>query len=178
MRPEKEPTVTISAMTSIAEVRPIENSDVPEILELGNEIFDVSVFPYSVWSLGAIAKHLDQQPEACHVAEVGSRKVGFVLASMPFFDQKYWGHVEWIGLRRDFRGKALATKLADATIRALYRAGATRVVGDISTSNRESKLLARSMGFTELTTMTLFAAPSLDWIKSVAPEEEFATSDA
>lgn len=165
-------------MTSIAEVRPIENADVPEILELGKEIFDVSVFPYSVWSLGAIAKHLDQQPEACHLAEAGSVKVGFVLASMPFFDQKDWGHVEWIALRRDFRGRALATKLVDATIQALYNAGATRIVGDIETSNRESKLLARSLGFTELTTMTLFAAPSLDWIKSPARQGEVVASDA
>ncbi|SDP82082.1 Acetyltransferase (GNAT) family protein [Actinopolyspora xinjiangensis] len=165
-------------MTSIAEVRPIKNSDVPEILELGEELFDTSVFPYSMWSLSAIAKHLDQQPEACHVAEAGTLKVGFVLASMPFFDRKDWGYVEWIALRPDFRGRALATELGDASLRALYRAGATRVVADIDSSNRVSKLLARSMGFTELTTVTLFAGPSLDWVKSPEQGEKVLSGEA
>lgn len=152
--------------------------DAPEVLKTGNDVFDTDEFPYSTWSLSAIAKHLDQQPEACHVAHSEGAVVGFILASMPFLTHQHWGHVEWIALRPGFQGRALASKLADATIRALYGAGATRVVADIATANRQSKLLARSLGFTELTTVSLFAAPSLEWIKTPERPVEVAASEA
>lgn len=52
------------------------------------------------------------------------------------------------------------------------------MVADIATANRQSKLLARSLGFTELTTVSLFAAPSLEWIKTPDRAVEVAASEA
>ncbi|WP_245556254.1 GNAT family N-acetyltransferase [Actinopolyspora mortivallis] len=165
-------------MTSIAEIHPMTSGHVPEVLEIGNRVFDISEFPYSTWSLSAIARHLDQQPEACHVALFEGAPVGFVLASMPFLNNQTWGHIEWIGILPAFQGRTLATKLGDASIRALYNAGATRIVADIATSNRQSKLLARSLGFTELTTVSLFSAPTLEWIKTPERTTETVASEA
>lgn len=128
-----------------------------EVLELGEEVFDTSVFPYSTWSLGAIAKHLDRQPDACWIALSDGIVVGSVLGSMSFFDRPDWGHIEWIMIKPGYQGRTLAARLSGAGEQALWDAGATRVVADIETSNRLSRLLAHTRGYREMATMSLFA---------------------
>lgn len=149
------------------------NEDVLNVFKLGQEIFDVSVLPYSTWSLGGVVHHFEQQPEACWLAFDADEIVGFILGSMPFYGRSDWAHIEWIAIKPEYRGRTLASNLARKSIDALYAAGATQVVADIATSNRHSQLLARALGCTEITNVSLFAVPR----QAPDPVEECSPND-
>ncbi|WP_330256444.1 hypothetical protein OG874_18905 [Nocardia sp. NBC_00565] len=55
-----------------------------QVLDLGYEVFDTTLEPYTSWSLTSVAEHLDSPDNACWVALDSDRVVGFVLGSMEF----------------------------------------------------------------------------------------------
>ncbi|GGM35671.1 hypothetical protein GCM10012275_03640 [Longimycelium tulufanense] len=126
------------------------------VLELGHRVFDVSVMPYTSWSLSSVAVHLDAQPDACWVVADAGRVVGFVLGSLSYDEREDWGYVEWIGVDSDYQGRGLAATLLEASCQALFAAGATRIVTDVEEDNAASIRLMQRNGFTDKVTVTLF----------------------
>ncbi|WP_223199024.1 GNAT family N-acetyltransferase [Solihabitans fulvus] len=127
------------------------------VLDLGHRVFDVTAMPYTSWSLSSVAVHLDAQPDACWVAEdEQAGVVGFVLSSLSYDERDDWGYLEWIAVDPTHQGRGLAGRLLDASCRALFAAGATRIVTDVEQSNTASAGLMQRNGFTDSVTVTLF----------------------
>ncbi|RJQ81549.1 GNAT family N-acetyltransferase [Pseudonocardiaceae bacterium YIM PH 21723] len=126
------------------------------VLDLGHRVFDVSAMPYTSWSLTSLAVHFDEQPDACWVACDGPRVVAFVLGSLDYDDREDWGYLEWIAVDPEYQGRGLAGDLLELSCKALFAAGATRVVTDVEQSNVASAGLMRRHGFADSVTVTLF----------------------
>ncbi|MFI5616988.1 GNAT family N-acetyltransferase [Streptomyces sp. NPDC051567] len=142
----------------VSEIRlvPLSVDHVPQVLALGRRLYDLSVKPYTSWSLSAVAHHLDGVESACWVALAGDRVAGYVLGSMGFDQRADWGNLEWIATDPDFQGRGVGGRLAEACCRTLEEAGATAVVTDVESRNEASAALMRRHGFVEGATVTLF----------------------
>jgi hypothetical protein len=88
-------------MDSDIAIVPMGLGHLREVLDLGAEVFDTEVKPYTSWSLTSIAEHLDTSDGSCWVALDSDRVVGFVLGSMEFELREDWGYLEWIGVAPD-----------------------------------------------------------------------------
>ncbi|WP_034594026.1 GNAT family N-acetyltransferase [Hamadaea tsunoensis] len=151
---------------------PMDLDHLRQVRDLGLRVFDVTVKPYTSWSLTTIAEHLDSvdQPgiaSACWVALDGDTVVGFVLGSMTFELRDDWAYLEWIAVSPDHQGQGIARRLVEACCTALFAVGATRVVTDVEASNTASATLMTRSGFTPAATVTLFVRPNPD-----APEDD------
>ncbi|WP_280236676.1 GNAT family N-acetyltransferase [Nocardia cyriacigeorgica] len=127
-----------------------------QVLDLGHEVYDTSVKPYTSWSLTTIAEHLDSPDNACWVALDSDRVVGFVLGSMEFELRDDWGYLEWIAVAADMQGHGIAGRLVEACCDALFARGARHIVTDVESSNEASSKLMSRNGFQASTTITLF----------------------
>ncbi|NUT35516.1 MAG: GNAT family N-acetyltransferase [Hamadaea sp.] len=131
-----------------------------QVRDLGRQVYDTTVKPYTSWSLTSIAEHLDTDEGACWVALVDDRVVGFVLGSLEFEFREDWAYLEWIAVAPDQQGRGIARRLVEMCCQALFKAGATRVVTDVESTNRASATLMERAGFTAATTVTLFTRPN------------------
>ncbi|MDA3626624.1 GNAT family N-acetyltransferase [Saccharopolyspora oryzae] len=141
---------------SDVQLSPMGLSHLAGVLELGNQVFDVSAMPYTSWSLSSVAVHLDAQPDACWVAEADGEVAGFVLGSLSYDERADWGYVEWLAVAPDHQGKGLARTLLEESCAALFAAGATRIITDVEQTNTASAQLMQRCGFNDSVTVTLF----------------------
>ncbi|WP_290856997.1 GNAT family N-acetyltransferase [Hamadaea sp.] len=137
-------------------ITPMGLEHLRQVRDLGRQVYDVTVKPYTSWSLTSIAEHLDTAEGACWVALVDDRVVGFVLGSMTFELRDDWAYLEWIAVAPDQQGRGIARRLVEICCNALFAAGANRVVTDVEDSNHASAALMESSGFAPATTVTLY----------------------
>lgn len=149
------------------EIVPLGFEHLRQVLDLGYEVFDVTVKPYTSWSLSAVAEHVDSGDGACWVALDGETVVGFVLGSTTFELRDDWAYLEWIAVHPAHQGRGVASRLLDVCCGALFAAGAARVVTDVEASNVASATLMRRNGFLPAVTVTLFERSN-----PAAPETE------
>ena len=154
------PAYRASVASDEVKIAPMGLEHLRQVRDLGRRVYDVSVKPYTSWSLTSIAEHLDTDEGACWVALVDDRVVGFVLGSMTFELRDDWAYLEWIAVAPDQQGKGIARRLVDMCCNALFAAGATRVVTDVESTNRASATLMERSGFTPAATVTLFTRPN------------------
>jgi ribosomal protein S18 acetylase RimI-like enzyme len=140
-----------------------------QVLDLGYEVFDVTVKPYTSWSLTAVAEHVDSGDHACFVALDGERVVGFVLGSTTFELRDDWAYLEWIAVNPGYQGRGIARRLLDACCEELFAAGAARVVTDVEGSNTASATLMRRNGFLPAVTVTLFERSNPEMAGAAVP---------
>lgn len=150
-------------------IAPMGLEHLRQVRDLGRAVYDVSVKPYTSWSLTSIAEHLDTDEGACWVALVDDRVVGFVLGSMTFESRDDWAYLEWIAVSPDQQGRGIARRLVDMCCNALFAAGATRVVTDVESTNVTSASLMEHSGFAPATTVTLFTRPNPELAPGQAP---------
>lgn len=133
-----------------------------QVLDLGHEVFDTTVKPYTSWSLTSVAEHMDSPDNACWVALDSDRVVGFVLGSMEFELRDDWAYLEWIAVAPDMQGHGIARRLVEACSAALFARGARRIVTDVENHNVASSALMTRSGFVPAATVTLFVRPNPD----------------
>ena len=71
-------------MDPVIAVVPMGLGHLRQVLDLGLQVFDTTIKPYTSWSLTSVVEHLDRPDNACWVALDSDRVVGFVLGSMEF----------------------------------------------------------------------------------------------
>ncbi|WP_433192499.1 GNAT family N-acetyltransferase [Nocardia sp. CA-107356] len=131
-----------------------------QVLDLGYEVFDTTIKPYTSWSLTSVAEHMDSPDNACWVALDFDRVVGFVLGSMEFEHRDDWAYLEWIAVAPDRQGLGIARRLVDVCSGALFARGARRIVTDVEERNTASATLMTRNGFLPAVTVTLFVRPN------------------
>lgn len=145
--------------TTIAVV-PMGLGHLRQVLDLGHQVFDTTIKPYTSWSLTAVAEHLDSPDNACWVALDSDRVVGFVLGSMEFEHRDDWAYLEWIAVAPDMQGHGIARRLVNACSQALFARGARHIVTDVEDRNSASAALMTSSGFVPAATVTLLVRPN------------------
>jgi ribosomal protein S18 acetylase RimI-like enzyme len=142
-------------------IAPVGFEHLRQVLDLGYRVYDVTVKPYTSWSLTAVAEHLDSGDSACWVALDSDRVVGFVLGSQTFELRDDWAYLEWIAVDPAYQGRGIAGRLVDACCAALFAGGAKRVVTDVESTNTASATLMSRRGFEPAVTVTLFVRSNL-----------------
>src|SRR3954469_13564348 len=133
----------------MATVRPMTVHDFGAVYELGTRCYRLEDKPYNYWSIGEVADHLGTSPELCLVAEQDAAVVGFVLGAPEYESIRHTGHLEWLAVGSEARGRGVATQLVESIL-AVYRSiGQVRVVADVSSDNRASRALFAKLGFGE-----------------------------
>ena len=145
--------------TAIAVV-PMGLGHLRQVLDLGHQVFDTTIKPYTSWSLTAVAEHLDSPDNACWVALDSDRVVGFVLGSMEFEHRDDWAYLEWIAVAPDMQGHGIARRLVNGCSEALFARGARHIVTDVEDRNSASASLMTSSGFVPAATVTLLVRPN------------------
>ncbi|MFF0544179.1 GNAT family N-acetyltransferase [Nocardia thailandica] len=149
-------------MDPVIAVVPMGLGHLRQVLDLGHQVFDTTLKPYTSWSLTAVVEHLDGPDNACWVALDSDRVVGFVLGSMEFEHRDDWAYLEWIAVAPDMQGHGIAKRLVDVCSEALFARGARHIVTDVEDTNSASASLMRSTGFTPAAQVTLFVRANPD----------------
>lgn len=122
-------------------IRQFELSDLPQVIELDNEVFgcyDPQIF---------ITFH-EYHPRTILVAESQGRVVGFILG---FKHTPLEGRVFWLAVRTQYQNMGVGRQLLTALLRIFRRLGAMSATLEVRIGNRNAQALYTSMGFQMVT---------------------------
>lgn len=122
-------------------LRRAQESDLPELRRLDQEIFQEVAYP------GFLLRQLyDMYTEHFLVLDEGDGRLrGYVLAGTTAFDRDSW--ILGLCVTRDLRGQGLGRELMEEILLLLRRDGIERVRLTVEPANRAAILLYRSLGF-------------------------------
>lgn len=133
------------------EIREMELRDVPEVFELGQELFTAEEWPtlYRSWDDHELAQLFSTEAETCLVAEAEGRVIGFALGRVMQKPRSAWryGWLLWLGVERRFKRSGIATRLVNQ-LRGLFIAHDARIMlVDTATTNHGALAFFRRSGF-------------------------------
>ena len=137
MTPTPEPT----------RVRPLDELDLTRITAIDERL--TGVYRPEVWER-RVAYYIRRDPEACPVAEVDGRVVGFLLADVrggEFGLEETGGWIERFGVDPDFMGRSVGRRLFEAAVAHLRARGVASVRTLVGTEDRELAAFFQAVGF-------------------------------
>jgi ribosomal protein S18 acetylase RimI-like enzyme len=130
--------------------------DLPAVARLGASHFTHENVSYSYWSLAELADHFGTHPGYCLVAEVGGRFAGFALGA-PGYNDLPMAHLEWLAVEPELRRLGVGRRLCETFFGIAARAGLTRVLMDVESTNPGAMAFCRRLGLSEHTRITFWA---------------------
>jgi ribosomal protein S18 acetylase RimI-like enzyme len=94
--------------------------------------------------------YLRRDPDACQVAELGGKVVGFMLSDLrggEFGLEETSGWVERFGVDPDFQGRSIGRRLFEAVVDHMKRQGATAMRTLVERSDSDLASFLRAVGF-------------------------------
>ena len=94
--------------------------------------------------------YMRRDPDACQVAELGNKVVGFMLADLrggEFGLEETSGWVERFGVDPDFQGRSIGRRLFVAVVDHMKRQGAVTMRTLVEKSDSELASFLRAVGF-------------------------------
>lgn len=155
------PTAQATAHTAkvTATIRPMRPDEVGQVYRLGLECFDVQHEAYSHWSFAEAKRHVETCPSLCYVAEDAERVVGFALGNATFETLEDAGHLDWVAVASDHRGRGIGSGLVERLIEACRALNKALLAGDVSSDNTAFRRMMGKLGFQEGMTVTFFWKP-------------------
>jgi ribosomal protein S18 acetylase RimI-like enzyme len=112
---------------STLRIRPLTELDVSRITAIDERL--TGVYDPDAWER-RVVYYIRRDPEACPVAELDGRVVGFMLADVrggEFGLEETCGWIERFGIDPDFQGRSVGRKLFEAAVEQLRARGAVAV---------------------------------------------------
>ncbi len=127
--------------------RPAELEEAEIIYQEGCKCFDVSRYPYSLWSEDAVRK-LIAKPNISWVAEVDARIVGFVGAHAHYqgFSAEH-GFIEWCFVLSEYRRKGICSALVKKVEEYYSQLGKKYVVINTTKDNKAVQNFVSKEGY-------------------------------
>lgn len=128
-------------------IRPLSELDISRITSIDERL--TGVYRPEVWER-RIAYYLRRDPEACQVAEVGDRVVGFMLSDVrggEFGLEETSGWIERFGVDPDFQGRSIGRRLFESTVAYLKGRGAVAVRTLVGPEDEDLAAFLRAVGF-------------------------------
>ena len=129
------------------QIRPLSDLDLGRITAIDERL--TGVYRPEVWER-RIAYYLRRDPEACQVAEVGDRVVGFMLSDVrggEFGLEETSGWIERFGVDPDFQGRSIGRRLFESTVAYLKGRGAVAVRTLVGPEDGDLAAFLRAVGF-------------------------------
>jgi ribosomal protein S18 acetylase RimI-like enzyme len=135
------------------EVRQMALEDLPEVWNLGENIFTPSSlqFTYRTWNVNELLSLFQEYPELCLVAEDANTKriVGFVMGRIlkrPFSPWTY-GYFVWACVRRIRQKKGVGKRLYRELEKRFKEKGARIAIVDVEGNNQAGIKFIEKLGF-------------------------------
>lgn len=130
-------------------IRSLDELDVSRITEIDERL--TGVYRPEVWER-RVAYYIRRDPDACRVAEVGGRVVGFMLSDLrggEFGLEETSGWIERFGVDPDYQGRSIGRRLFESVLGHLRDRGAAAVRTLVNDQDQELGRFLRALGFVE-----------------------------
>jgi ribosomal protein S18 acetylase RimI-like enzyme len=137
----------MSAVAEQIRIRSLTELDVARIVAIDERL--TGVYRPEVWER-RIMYYLRRDPDACQVAEMGGKVVGFMLSDLrggEFGLEETSGWIERFGVDPDFQGRSIGRRLFEAVVDHMKRQGATAMRTLVEQSDSDLALFLRAVGF-------------------------------
>ncbi len=137
----------MSAVAEQIRIRSLNELDVARIVSIDERL--TGVYRPEVWEK-RIMYYLRRDPDACQVAEMGGKLVGFMLSDLrggEFGLEETCGWIERFGVDPDFRGRSIGRRLFEAVVEHMKRRGATAMRTLVEKSDSDLASFLRALGF-------------------------------
>lgn len=128
-------------------IRPLSELDLGRITSIDERL--TGVYKPDVWER-RVVYYLRRDPEACPVAEIGGKVVGFMftdLRSGEFGLEETSGWIERFGVDPDFQGRSVGRRMFEAAQTYLRGQGATTLRTLVGPADSELSGFLRAVGF-------------------------------
>src|SRR5712672_2219785 len=115
----------MSAVAEQLRIRSLMDLDVARIVAIDERL--TGVYRPEIWER-RVMYYLRRDPDACQVAEMGGKVVGFMLSDLrggEFGLEETSGWIERFGVDPDFQGRSIGRRLFEAVVAQLKGQGAT-----------------------------------------------------
>jgi ribosomal protein S18 acetylase RimI-like enzyme len=137
----------MSAVAEQIRIRSLTELDVARIVAIDERL--TGVYRPEVWER-RIMYYLRRDPDACQVAELSGKVVGFMLSDLrggEFGLEETSGWVERFGVDPDFQGRSIGRRLFEAVVEHMKRQGATAMRTLVERSDSDLASFLRAVGF-------------------------------
>jgi ribosomal protein S18 acetylase RimI-like enzyme len=137
----------MSAVAEQIRIRSLTELDVARIVAIDERL--TGVYRPEVWER-RIMYYLRRDPDACQVAELSGKVVGFMLSDLrggEFGLEETSGWVERFGVDPDFQGRSIGRRLFEAVVEHMKRQGATAMRTLVEQSDSDLASFLRAVGF-------------------------------
>lgn len=137
----------MSAVAEQLRIRSLMDLDVARIVAIDERL--TGVYRPEVWER-RVMYYLRRDPDACQVAEMGGKVVGFMLSDMrggEFGLEETSGWIERFGVDPDFQGRSIGRRLFEAVVSHLKSKGATTMRTLVEKSDSDLASFLRAVGF-------------------------------
>ena len=133
------------------EIREMELRDVPQVFELGEELFTAEEWPtlYRSWDDHELALLFSADAETCLVAEADGKIIGFALGRVTEKPRSAWrdGLLMWLGVERRFKRSGIASRLLRQLTGLFIDHDARIMLVDTAAKNHAALAFFRRNGF-------------------------------
>jgi ribosomal protein S18 acetylase RimI-like enzyme len=130
-------------------IRPLDEMDISRITTIDERL--TGVYRPEVWER-RIAYYIRRDPDACRVAEVNGKVVGFMLSDLrggEFGLEETSGWIERFGVDPDYQGRALGRRLFEAVVEHLRGRGAAAARTLVNDEDEDLARFLRALGFVD-----------------------------
>jgi ribosomal protein S18 acetylase RimI-like enzyme len=130
-------------------VRPLDELDISRITAIDERL--TGVYRPEVWER-RVAYYIRRDPDACWIAEVGGKVVGFMLADLrggEFGLEETSGWIERFGVDPDYQGRSLGRRLFESVAGHLRDRGVATVRTLVHNEDLDLARFLRAVGFTD-----------------------------
>src|SRR2546428_8117389 len=136
----------MSAVAEQLRIRSLTELDIARIVAIDERL--TGVYRPDVWER-RVMYYLRRDPDACQVAEMGGKVVGFMLADLrggEFGLEETSGWIERFGVDPDFQGRSIGRRLFEAVVAHCRNQGATTVRTLVEKGDSELATFLRAVG--------------------------------
>lgn len=136
-------------------IRPLTELDITRIVSIDERL--TGVYRPEVWER-RVGYYIRRDAEACPVAEVDGKVVGFMFADVrggEFGLEEVSGWIERFGVDPDYQGRSLGRRLFEAVLDRMRERGATVLRTLVDDKDRDLAAFLRAVGFGNATLTAL-----------------------
>jgi ribosomal protein S18 acetylase RimI-like enzyme len=130
-------------------IRPLTELDLSRITAIDERL--TGIYRPEVWER-RVAYYIRRDPEACQVADVDGRVMGFMLADVrggEFGLEETSGWIERFGVDPDSQGRSLGRRLFEAVVDHLRAQGVVSVRTLVGSGDEDLAAFLRAVGFVQ-----------------------------
>ena len=137
----------MSAVAEQLRIRSLTELDIARIVAIDERL--TGFYRPDVWER-RVMYYLRRDPDACQVAEMGGKVVGFMLADLrggEFGLEETSGWIERFGVDPDFQGRSIGRRLFEAVVNYMKGQGAVTMRTLVEKNDPELASFLRAVGF-------------------------------